>query len=330
MPRDVSSARPVLRNDIEVVVLGDRFLLCIGNETYELPGPEGQQIARVIGLLSEGYSLQEVARLLGLAEDNVAEYVRDLASLGCFRGDAVAVEEGGPERIAANVGFVGVDATSLAILGMLQAEECKLSFVDWRPWVKREALAVPRTQQFVGQPRAEVGKALSENGRMGTASFSEINPWSDVFGDWLKEKSLIVVSTGYLSPATHELVNSRCGEMRIPWLGIRNGPGYTEIGPSVIPPSTPCYVCLALRALLNRSSSPVMPDTRLAGGPQVPLSPREKAEMAALLAVGEMRNLVKGNEVGPTTHLLRVDWSTNQVSRLPVLKLPNCPGCEWW
>ena len=329
MPPERSLAqRLVLRDDIEVVVVGERFLLSVGNDTYELPGPDGQPVARFVGLLSDGYAPDEAGALLGLTGGKVATYVADLANFGCFRADALAPAEVARKTIAADAGFVGVDATALAIARALQREECTISFADWRLWSPRDARAVPGTERFVGRPRVLVAQALARDTE-GAGDSLETSPWSEAFAGWLKRRSLVVVSTGYLSPATHETVNARCGELKIPWLGIRNGDGYAEVGPSVAPPMTPCYVCLALRVLLNRSSAPSLP-IRPAGSARIPLSAGEKAEMVALLVVGELRNLVERNETGPTTHLLRIDWSTNQVSKLPVMKLPNCPGCEWW
>ena len=330
-PYEHPGTQPVLRDDIEVVILGERFMLCVGNDTYELPGPDARHIARLVDLLSAGHSPEEAANLLGLAEVKVAEYVKELAGRGCFKANAQASQEPGTEAISGHVGIVGVDATSLAVVRLLQPGDCKVLLADWRPWTERDALSVPGSERFVGRSRLEVAKALIESDQVRAGrSFSDVSPWTESFTDWLKDKSLVVVSTGYLSPATHEVVNARCGERRIPWMGIRHGSGYTEIGPPVLPPSTPCYVCLALRVLLNRSSWSSGAEAGLRVAAPIPLTPREKAEMAGLIALGEMRNLASRKGVGPSTQVVRIDWSTNEVSRLPLLKLPNCPGCEWW
>ena len=53
-------------------------------------------------------------------------------------------------------------------------------------------------------------------------------------------------------------------------------------------------------------------------------------EITAILGMHELHELASPDDTDAPSHITRLDWRTNESRRLPALKLPNCPGCEWW
>lgn len=303
------------------------MLVYLGNKTYELSVKKTPQIAHVIELYAGGHPVAEITALLNIPRATVDDLLADLAELGCFEAELGPAER--HERpIAGDIGFVGFDAATCGMVRRLPREGCVASIVDWRLWTAMDARRLPTSEQFVGQPRTTVAHSVLEPGR--ATILSGIQPLSDGFAEWVAKQSFVVASPGGLSPATHELVNQRCGERRIPWFGIREAETHTDIGPAVRPPETPCYVCVTLRSFLNRSVA-LPPEMRSPPKKQrALLPPAERAEITAVLGIHELYELANPDDTNAPSHITRLDWRTNESTRLPVLKLPNCPGCEWW
>jgi len=316
-----------LRDDLEVVVAGDRVLAYLGNHTYELSVKEAPQIAHFIELYDGGQPVAEIAALLNIPRATADDLLANLADLGCFAGD-FRLSERDERPITGDIGFVGFNATTCGMIRRLPREGCTASIADWRIWTAADARGLPGSEAFVGQPRSAVADRMLEPGRVMILPGIEL--LSDDFTEWVARQSIVVASPGGLSPATQELVNQRCGERRIPWLGIRDVASHTDIGPAVRPPDTPCYVCVTLRTFLNRSVA-LPPEMRSPPKRQKKYLPSaERAEITAILGMHELHELASPDDTDAPSHITRLDWRTNESTRLPALKLPNCPGCEWW
>jgi len=320
-----------LRDDLEVVAIGDRLLLCIGNDTSELSGSEALTLARVLELLGAGQSATVVGSTLGLSPVELNAYLTELENRGCFTSPAAPNSGRTSPPIPTAVGIVGTNPTALSLGRRLSLVGCSVSFADWHPWSALDAAVYPDTEGSIGRSAVEVARRVFESLGAGPAEFREVNPWVEGFREWLAPRGMTVLSSRSAAPATHEAVNAVCGELQQPWLSVRSGPSHAEIGPFVHPPSTPCYVCVALRVLLNQTAMPATPPGRTRStSRESGLELAERADLTALYAMQELRRSGAGSETAASPSILRVAWEGGDTTRFPVLKLPNCPGCGWW
>jgi bacteriocin biosynthesis cyclodehydratase domain-containing protein len=320
--------RGPLRDDLEVVAMGSRLVLCVGNETYELAAPDSRSVAAALELLGSGVPEDRLSARLGLPEVGVHAIVSELVRLGCFDGTPPTALDGPLPPLPDEVGICGSGPLGIALAVRLQAVGCRISLAGSHPWSSDDATSLPGSAGLVGHGSTEVARARLGPGTP-AAEVVELDPFAPEFSDWVTMRRALLLASGSLRPATHERVNALCGERRIPWLSVRSGRTFAEVGPLVEPPTTPCYACLALRGVLNRSAIPSSDPAASSPRLESAWSPGDRVELAAMFALHELRQLGR-RPPPPVSSVVRLDWGSGAIQRWPVLKLPNCPGCEWW
>lgn len=191
-------------------------------------------------------------------------------------------------------------------------------------WYGREEAGAQRT--------AALARRLSGlNSEMRFTPLARSLSEEDSLPTQLLDLDLLVVTLDQPCPGLYEAINRQCIEAGLPWTSYRmSWTGLAvEIGPTVYPRQTACYLCYQTRRRSNLASPER--DEAIAqalGRHSLPLLDLQLTPGVSLLAYEIIRFL--SGQVLPRTWNAIFDFNllTSELIRRPLLKLPRCPACR--
>ena len=184
-------------------------------------------------------------------------------------------------------------------------------------------------QDDMGKPKGDVLKTrLAKYKNVNLVPMGTPSPFHN--GDMAipNDINLVVLCEDKFDPEHHTSMNKVCLQKKIPWISYRNLGLKIEIGPTVIPYETACFMCYQLRKASNSSSyeeSLAMQMRLMAQSSSLgTLNVSVGADMLVLEIVKILTNFSS-----PVTYsrIFSFDIVSFQATIRTVLKIPRCPEC---
>ncbi|MBI2675427.1 MAG: TOMM precursor leader peptide-binding protein [Candidatus Aenigmarchaeota archaeon] len=148
---------------------------------------------------------------------------------------------------------------------------------------------------------------------------------------FLSKSQLLLLCEDSHNPALTKNINKICAENGNEWLSCRIVNGMGEIGPTVIPGITSCYLCYVYRSISNaeKLKEYVIYDEYEKRNPEIlghlPVFHKIVAQFTAIEAV---KILSKYAEPQSYNSVISIDFEKTEIDKMPVLRVPNCEGCR--
>jgi bacteriocin biosynthesis cyclodehydratase domain-containing protein len=306
-----------------------------------------ESVARVLEHLCESGVLEDADRVIesSLSSTELARYSGQIGFFEHFSAEAQReLKDAWPgipasgviyqERIRrAHIGIFGLGRLGSQLLRLLAiAGVGAITGVDEDQVTESEVYSDSWfAKEHLGLARSEVIRELIQGINPGLQFQIRASAWKskEELASALSGMTFAVLALDYFNPAEYTLFNQVCLDVQTPWTSCRMCGFEFQIGPTVIPFSTPCFECFdsRLKSNLPDYAEHQFFEEYLRRG-------KIRSEMLAitpglgLVALEVLKAITQFMPPATYANLFVLNLLDTTSKLHPILKVPRCPGCS--